>query len=182
MYNCILSVCSKWTRSSAVAERPRNASCHWIFCYSLKVTQGHSKRHCSVGVCKSLLVFHWNYSVYRTVSGIFSVKEWQDLETTGRGRSRSLKMAPFDRSYYHFLLVRYCKYSFVLYGFFSYLTLNIIVTLKSGPEVIKVIQTGTIWKRGCFRSNYGRIFNRLWDTYSTSSIAYNTSTSAVWLK
>ena len=117
MYNCILSVCSKWTRSSAVAEKPRNASCHWIFCYSLKVTQGHSKRHCSVGVCKSLLVFHWNYSVYRTVSGIFSVKEWQDLETTGRGRSRSLKMAPFDRSYYHFLLVRYCKYSFVLYRF-----------------------------------------------------------------
>ena len=30
---------------------------------------------------------------------IFSVKEWRDLETGGRGRSRSLKMAPFDRSY-----------------------------------------------------------------------------------
>jgi len=30
---------------------------------------------------------------------IFSVKEWRDLETRGRGRSRSLKMAPFDRSY-----------------------------------------------------------------------------------
>ena len=28
------------TRSWAVAERPRNASCHWIFCY---VTQGYSR-------------------------------------------------------------------------------------------------------------------------------------------
>ena len=38
-------------------------------------------------------------SVCRTVSQIFSVKEWRDLETWGRGCSRSLKMAPFDRSY-----------------------------------------------------------------------------------
>ena len=36
-------------------------------------------------------------SVCRTVSEIFSVKEWRDLETRGRGLSRSLKMAPFDR-------------------------------------------------------------------------------------
>jgi len=28
---------------------------------------------------------------------MLSVKEWRDLETGGRGRSRSLKMAPFDR-------------------------------------------------------------------------------------
>jgi len=38
-------------------------------------------------------------SVSRTVSEIFSVKEWHDLETWVRGRSRSLKMAPFDRLY-----------------------------------------------------------------------------------
>jgi len=38
-------------------------------------------------------------SVCRTVSEIFSVKEWRDLEAGGRGRSRSLKMAPFDKSY-----------------------------------------------------------------------------------
>jgi len=38
-------------------------------------------------------------SVCRTVSEIFSVKERRDLETEGRGGSRSLKMAPFDRSY-----------------------------------------------------------------------------------
>jgi len=38
-------------------------------------------------------------SVSRTVSEIFSVKEWRDIETGAGGRSRSLKMAPFDRSY-----------------------------------------------------------------------------------
>jgi len=30
---------------------------------------------------------------------IFSVKERRDLETGGRGGSRSLKMTPFDRPY-----------------------------------------------------------------------------------
>jgi len=30
---------------------------------------------------------------------IFSVKEWSDLENQVRGRSRSLKMASFDRPY-----------------------------------------------------------------------------------
>jgi len=38
-------------------------------------------------------------SVCRTVYEMFSVKEWRGLETGGRGRSRSLKMAPFERSY-----------------------------------------------------------------------------------
>jgi len=31
------------------------------------------------------------------VCEIFSVKEWRDLEKQVRGRSRSVKMAPFDR-------------------------------------------------------------------------------------
>ena len=33
------------------------------------------------------------------VCEIFSVKEWRGLENQVRGRSRSLKMAPFDRPY-----------------------------------------------------------------------------------
>ena len=33
------------------------------------------------------------------VCGIFSVKEWYDLENRVRVRSRSLEMAPFDRSH-----------------------------------------------------------------------------------
>jgi len=38
-------------------------------------------------------------SMCHTISEIFSVKEWRDLEIGGRGRSRSLKMALFYRSY-----------------------------------------------------------------------------------
>ena len=33
------------------------------------------------------------------VCEIFSVKEWRDLENQVRGRSSSMKMAPFDRPY-----------------------------------------------------------------------------------
>ena len=47
------------------------------------------------------------------VCEIFSVKEWRDLEKQVTGRSRSLKMAPFDRPC-DFLLVRHCKYSSIL--------------------------------------------------------------------
>ena len=38
-------------------------------------------------------------AVSLTIYEIFSVKEWPDLETGGRGGSTSLKMALFDRSY-----------------------------------------------------------------------------------
>jgi len=55
-------------------------------------------------------------SVCRTVYEIFNVKKQCDLETGCMGRSRSLKMAPIDRSY-DFLLVGHCKYSCVLYNF-----------------------------------------------------------------
>jgi len=41
-------------------------------------------------------------SVCHTIFEIFSVKEWRNLETGSRGRSRSLKMAPFDKSYMTF--------------------------------------------------------------------------------
>jgi len=36
------------------------------------------------------------------VCEIFSVKEWRDLKNQVRGRSRSLKMAPFDRPHVTF--------------------------------------------------------------------------------
>jgi len=38
-------------------------------------------------------------AVYVAVCEIFSVNEWRDLENQVRGRSRSLKMAPFDKLY-----------------------------------------------------------------------------------
>jgi len=66
-------------------------------------------------------------AVSLAISEIFSVKQWPDLETWVWGSSRSLKMARFDRP--DFVLVRHCNYSSILYRL-SYLTLNIIVTLK----------------------------------------------------
>jgi len=66
---------------------------------SHKVTQGHSKSTLLSRTCVSPYSFIETTSVCRTVYQIFSVEEWSDLETGGRGRSRSLKMAPFDRSY-----------------------------------------------------------------------------------
>jgi len=80
----------------------------------LKITQGHSKWHCWVqGVCKSLLVFHWNY-VCRTVYETFSVKEWHDLET-GVGVVQG--HWKWRRSICDFQLVGHCKYSCMLYHF-----------------------------------------------------------------
>jgi len=55
-------------------------------------------------------------SVSRTVSEIFSVKETHDLESGVRVRSKSLKMAPFDKRV-RLSIRRYCKYSCMLYRF-----------------------------------------------------------------
>ena len=70
-------------------------------------------------------------SVSDTISEIFSIKEWSDLETGDKGRSRSLKMTPIDRSYttfYWSAIVSIALFCTVL----SYSTLSNIVTLKSG--------------------------------------------------
>ena len=66
---------------------------------------------------------------------IFSVKQRHDLGNRVRGRSRSLKMASFDRPYatfYSSAIVNIARY---LVPFSSFLTLNNIVTLLSGLEV-----------------------------------------------
>jgi len=68
------------------------------------------------------------------VCEIFNNKEWRDLENHVRGRSRSLKMAPFDKPYatlYWSAIVNIALSCTLL----SFLTLNNIVTLKSGLEV-----------------------------------------------
>jgi len=87
-------------------------------------------------------------SVSRTDSEIFSVKEWRrDLENGGRGRSRSLKMTPFDRSY-DFLLVRHFKYSCMLYHF----QVNwrwIIVTLKRSFKLVPFDSLGAVSYSSC---------------------------------
>ena len=70
------------------------------------------------------------------VGEIFSVKEWRDLENQVTGRSRSLKMAPFDRQHATFYWSA-IVYIALLVPFSSYLTLKNIVTLKSGLEVTR---------------------------------------------
>jgi len=60
----------------------RKLGCGFLFAFYTTVTMA-----VSVAVCE-----------------IFSVKEWRDLENQVRGRSRSLKMAPFDRPYATFYL------------------------------------------------------------------------------
>jgi len=49
--------------------------------------------------CGCLFDFLSSYRVYVAVCEIFSVKEWCDLESRVRVRSKSLEMAPFDRSH-----------------------------------------------------------------------------------
>ena len=84
-------------------------------------------------------------SVSRIVSGIFSVKEWSDLETGGRSRSRSFKLAPFDRpnmTFYWSAIVNIA----LSCAFLSYLTLNNIVTLKTDLIVcLEVTQDHSNW-------------------------------------
>jgi len=116
-------------------------------------------------------------SVCRTVYKIFSVKEWRNLETGGRGRSRSLKMAPFNRSYTTFYWSAIVSIA-VLYHF-QVIWRWIIVTLKRS---LKVIRTSTIRKLGCdflcaFHSNYCRIFNR--HSASKNSVTLKTGLEVV---
>jgi len=56
-------------------------------------------------------------SVCRTVYEIFSVKEGRDLENWVRGCSRSLKMAPFDRSHTTFYWSAIVNIALTLYRF-----------------------------------------------------------------
>ena len=70
------------------------------------------------------------------VCEIFSVKEWRDLENQVRGRSRSLKIAPFDRPHatFYWSAIVNIALSCTIFEL-VFLTLNNIVTLKSGLEV-----------------------------------------------
>jgi len=83
----------------------KKLSCHrdHMTFVSLNILLSHS-RSFEMTLLSSTCISPYRYfietmSVCRTVYEIFSVKEWHDLETGGSGRSRSLKMVPFDKSY-----------------------------------------------------------------------------------
>jgi len=121
--------------------------------YRLTVTQGNWKRN------------HWVDNTRLTTTRgigrwIFSVKKWRDLENQVRGRSRSLKVAPFDRPYatFYWSTIVNIALSCTIFEFY---------TLKSGLEVTQCHWAGAIRKLECgflfdFYSNCGRICSRSW--------------------
>ena len=94
---------------------------------SLNILLSHSRPFEMTLLSRVCVSPYWYFiatmSACRTVYETFSVKEWRNLKTGGRGRSRSLKMALFDRSYttlYWSAIVAVC----CRLPFSSYLTLN----------------------------------------------------------
>ena len=67
----------------------------WVRGQSLKVIETVTFESLGSTVSYSPSIVTMAVSV--AVCEIFSVKEWRDLENQVRGRSRSLKIAPFDR-------------------------------------------------------------------------------------
>ena len=53
----------------------------------------------AVSYSPSIVTWYGRNRVSLAVCEIFSIKEWGDLENRVRVRSRSLEMAPFDRSH-----------------------------------------------------------------------------------
>jgi len=82
--------------------------------------------------CLSSIV---NISLFFTMTEIFSVEYWRDLELWVRGSLRSLKMAPIDRSYtFYWSAVVTISLSCTIFELFG---VQNIVTLKSRLEVIE---------------------------------------------
>ena len=131
----------------------------------LEVTQGYWKwYHLKAWVWSPIR--YWpsivTMVVSLTISEIFSVKEWPDLEAWVWGRSRSLKMPPFDRSH------------MTLYW-------SAIVTIALSATVLKQLgcRDLEVYVRGhsrslemapiahdfllAFRCNYVSILYRFWD-------------------
>ena len=156
----IISVCNskELLQEAQLSQRDRaTLRVTEYFTKSLKLTQGHSKWHCTVeyGTCKSLLVFHWSY-VY-----ILRYSAGKNGVTLKAGQGHWKRRRSIDHLY-DFRLV---GHSSMLYHF-RVIWRWIMVTLKY--RSLKVIQTGTIRKLWCgflfaFHSNYGSILHRLRD-------------------
>jgi len=86
-------------------------------------------------------------AVSAAILEIFSVKEWPDFEIWVWGPSRSLRMAPFDRSRMT-LFVSHCNYSSILYHLRVIWRLIIRWPWNMALKSLKVIETGAIQKLG----------------------------------
>ena len=78
---------------------------------------------------KTLVVFRLCYICISYRFGDIQHQIMARLEVGGKGRSRSLNTAPFDRSLCDLLLVCHRKYLYLV-PFSSYLALRNVVTLK----------------------------------------------------
>ena len=101
-------------------------------------------------------------SVCCTVYAIFSIKEWRDLETGDRGRSRSLEIAPFDRPHttFYWSAIVYIALSGTVFEL-PYLTLKNIVTLKSGSEDTESHSTSSSSRMRVMNHNWSATKQRL---------------------
>ena len=109
-------------------------------------------------MCKSLLVFQKNYVC---ISYYFWDIQHQIivLRNRGKGCSRSLNMAPFDRSYTTYYWSAIVSIALSCHIFFSYLTWSDIVTLKSG---LMVTQGHWKWYHSKAWVRFIRLLQQLW--------------------
>ena len=91
------------------------------------------------------------------VCEIFSVKEWRDLENQVRGRSRSLKMAPFDSPYatFYWSAIVNTALSCTIFEFFM-LNNRDLCEVSTKPEVNYLLRSVLI---GCSWWNFRSTFN-----------------------
>ena len=76
-YRTSVCWCAIKTRSSAVAEKPRDASCHWIFC---QVNQDHSRETDVYGSVHSIFHCSTDYWYVRWGPGPIGVASYGALE------------------------------------------------------------------------------------------------------
>ena len=167
------------TRNSAVAKRPRDASCHWIFC---KVTQDQSRSFEMTLLSKACVKppsHIWNYVCMSYRFWDIQHKKRGDVETGGRGRSRSLKTAPFNRSYrpmtFYWSAIVSITVRCTMFKLFdaesSWLWKGHWMSFKLVPFESFYLHYlhlfAFLFYFGgflfAFHSNYGRIFNGLWN-------------------
>jgi len=123
---------------------------------SLKVIQTGTVRKLG---CGFLFAFHSNHG--RIFHHLWNIQRQRKLSC-----SRSLKTAPFGRSYttFYWSAIVNIAQSCTVFELFDVNNRDLEIWVRGHS----VIRTGTIRKLVCgflfaFHSNYGRIFNRLWD-------------------
>ena len=102
----------------------------------------------------SYLPFIVTVTVSVAVCEIFSVKEWRDHDNQVRGRSRSLKMAPFDKPYATFYWSAIVNIALYLVLLVTYWCRGLGQPLVNGLSPSTDQRSGTAFQRLCGRRSY----------------------------